>query len=57
MKIQKMLLERQKKLKLEGYDVIPHLPARTIVNKNDLENGKGTAEPRTRKLTRERPER
>ena len=26
-----------KKLKLEGYNVIPHLPARTIVNKNDLE--------------------
>ena len=28
---------KAKKLKLEGYDVIPHLPARTIVNKNDLE--------------------
>ena len=24
-------------VKLEGYEVIPHLPARTIVNKNDLE--------------------
>ena len=30
-------LQSAKKLKLEGYDVIPHLPARTIVNKNDLE--------------------
>ena len=26
-----------KKLKDEGYEVIPHLPARTIINKNDLE--------------------
>ena len=33
----KNVIRTAKKLKLEGYDVIPHLPARTIVNKNDLE--------------------
>ena len=29
--------ETAKKLKLEGYTVIPHLPARTIANNNELE--------------------
>ena len=33
----KNVIRTAKKLKLEGYDVIPHLPARTIVNKNNLE--------------------
>ena len=33
----KNVIRTAKKLKLEGYEVIPHLPARTIVNKNDLE--------------------
>ncbi len=33
----KNVIRTAKKLKLEGYDVIPHLPARTIENKNDLE--------------------
>ncbi len=32
------VIETAKKLKLEGYEVIPHLPARTIINKNHLEN-------------------
>ncbi len=31
------VIKTAKKLKLEGYDVIPHLPARTIINKNSLE--------------------
>jgi len=31
------IIKTAKKLKLEGYEVIPHLPARTIINKNDLE--------------------
>ena len=33
----KNIVKTAKKLKLEGYEVIPHLPARTIINKNDLE--------------------
>ncbi len=33
----KNVIRTAKKLRLEGYEVIPHLPARTIVNKNDLE--------------------
>ncbi len=33
----KNVIRTAKKLKLEGYDVIPHLPARTIINKNELE--------------------
>ena len=33
----KNVIRTAKKLKLEGFDVIPHLPARTIINKNDLE--------------------
>ena len=35
--LSKNVIRTAKKLKLEGYDVIPHLPARTIENKNDLE--------------------
>ena len=31
------VIETAKKLTLEGYNVIPHLPARTIANKTDLE--------------------
>ena len=31
------VVKTAKKLKLEGYDVIPHLPARTIINNYDLE--------------------
>ena len=31
------VIKTAKKLKLEGYDVIPHLPARTIENNKDLE--------------------
>ena len=31
------VIRTAKKLKLEGYNVIPHLPARTIKNNNDLE--------------------
>ena len=31
------IINTAKKLKKEGYEVIPHLPARTIVDKNDLE--------------------
>ncbi len=31
------VINTAKKLKKEGYEVIPHLPARTIVDKNDLE--------------------
>ena len=31
------VIDTAKKLKLEGYDVIPHLPARTILNNEDLE--------------------
>ncbi len=31
------VIKTAKKLKLEGYDVIPHLPARTIKNNNELE--------------------
>ena len=30
-------IKTAKKLKLEGYDVIPHLPARTVLNNKDLE--------------------
>ena len=31
------VIDTTKKLRLEGYGVIPHLPARTIANHNDLE--------------------
>ena len=31
------VIDTAKKLKLEGYEVIPHLPARTIINENELE--------------------
>ncbi len=31
------VIETAKKLKLEGYDVIPHLPSRTIIDKLELE--------------------
>ena len=31
------VVKTAKKLKLEGYDVIPHLPARTVLNNKDLE--------------------
>ena len=31
------VINTAKKLKLEGYEVIPHLPARTIKNKSELE--------------------
>ena len=31
------VINTAKKLKKEGYEVIPHLPARTIVDRNDLE--------------------
>ncbi len=34
----KNIIETAKKLKLEGYEVIPHLPARTILNEINLEN-------------------
>ena len=37
MKIQKNVINTAKKLKDEGYEVIPHLPARTIINENELE--------------------
>ncbi len=33
----KNVINTAKKLKDEGYEVIPHLPARTIVNENELE--------------------
>ncbi len=33
----KNVISTAKKLKAEGYEVIPHLPARTIVNENELE--------------------
>ena len=33
----KNVIDTAKKLKQEGYDVIPHLPARTIRNENELE--------------------
>ena len=33
----KNVINTAKKLKDEGYEVIPHLPARTIINKNELE--------------------
>tara|TARA_Y100001970_G_scaffold21211_1_gene24144 strand:- start:2072 stop:2971 length:900 start_codon:yes stop_codon:yes gene_type:complete len=33
----KNVIETAKKLKLEGYDVIPHLPSRTILDKLELE--------------------
>ncbi len=31
------VIDTAKKLKQEGYEVIPHLPARTIINENELE--------------------
>jgi len=31
------IIDTAKKLKLEGYDVVPHLPARTIKNRSQLE--------------------
>ena len=34
----KRIIETSKKLTAEGYNVIPHLPARTIKDKSDLEN-------------------
>jgi len=34
----KNVISTAKKLKDEGYEVIPHLPARTIINENELEN-------------------
>ena len=33
----KNIISTAKKLKDEGYEVIPHLPARTIINENELE--------------------
>ena len=33
----KNVIDTTKKLKLEGFDVVPHLPARTIVSKSELE--------------------
>ena len=33
----KNVINTAKKLKDEGYEVIPHLPARTIINENELE--------------------
>ena len=33
----KNVINTAKKLKDEGYEVIPHLPARTIINKDELE--------------------
>ncbi len=33
----KNVIDTAKKLKLEGYEVIPHLPARTLINQKDLE--------------------
>ena len=33
----KNVIDTAKKLKNEGYEVIPHLPARTILNENELE--------------------
>ena len=32
------VIDTAKKLKLEGYSVIPHLPARTIANHDELKN-------------------
>ena len=32
------VIDTAKKLKLAGYEVIPHLPARTIINEQNLEN-------------------
>ena len=31
------VIDTTKKLKLEGFDVVPHLPARTMVSKSQLE--------------------
>ena len=33
----KKIIDTSKKLKLEGFDVVPHLPARTMVNKSQIE--------------------
>jgi len=33
----KNVIDAAKKLKLEGFDVVPHLPARTMVNKSQIE--------------------
>jgi len=33
----KNVIDATKKLKLEGFDVVPHLPARTMVNKSQIE--------------------